>query len=114
VTLALRRQGDAAALTVRDDGVGIAPEDLPHVFERFYRAPSVRGRSGAGLGLAIAASIVRAHDGRIVVESAPGAGSTFTVSLPALPSGESDATVANSPLSGVPTPDVSPPERALG
>jgi two-component system, OmpR family, sensor kinase len=85
VALALRRVRDGAALSVRDDGAGIAPEDLPHVFERFYRASAARGRSGAGLGLAIAASIVRAHGGRITVDSAPGQGSTFTVTLPALP-----------------------------
>jgi two-component system OmpR family sensor kinase len=84
VTLALRRVGDEAELTVRDDGVGIAPDDLPHVFERFYRAPAARGRSGAGLGLAIAASIVRAHGGRLTVHSALGQGSTFAVHLPAL------------------------------
>lgn len=85
ITVALRVEDGKAELTVRDDGVGIAPEDLPHVFERFYRAPSARGRSGAGLGLAIAAWIVRAHGGTITVDSVPGQGSTFTVRLPALP-----------------------------
>jgi two-component system OmpR family sensor kinase len=85
ITVALRAEDGQAELTVRDDGVGIAPEDLPHVFERFYRAPSARGRSGAGLGLAIAAWIVRAHGGTITVDSVPGQGSTFTVRLPALP-----------------------------
>jgi two-component system OmpR family sensor kinase len=89
VSLDLRRVGDEAAISAQDDGVGIAPDDLAHVFERFYRAPAARGRSGAGLGLAIAASIVRAHGGRLAADSAPGQGSTFTVYLPALPAGPS-------------------------
>jgi two-component system, OmpR family, sensor kinase len=83
VTVALRVVDGVAELTVRDDGVGIAPDELPHVFERFYRAPGARGRAGAGMGLAIADSIVRAHGGTIAVESEPGRGSTFTVRLPA-------------------------------
>ncbi len=113
VTLALGRAGDEAALTVRDDGVGIAPEDLPHVFERFYRASSARGRSGAGLGLAIAASIVRAHDGRIVVDSAPGVGSTFTVYLPALPAGQNPPAPTDGPLV-VPREAPSPSGTGIG
>ncbi|HEY7061409.1 MAG TPA: HAMP domain-containing sensor histidine kinase [Chloroflexota bacterium] len=110
VTLAVRRVGDEAELTVRDDGVGIGPDDLPHVFERFYRAPAVRGRTGAGLGLAIAASLVEAHGGRIAVESIPGQGSSFTVCLPALP--------AATPAPEAPAPDrpevSSPSGRGLG
>ena len=109
VTLALRRAGDEAELTVQDDGVGIAPEDLPHVFERFYRAPAVRGRSGAGLGLAIAASIVRAHGGRLAADSAPGEGSTFTVHLPALPSGEGVLAAQGAPAPATIAPDVPAP-----
>src|SRR5439155_645180 len=84
VWLALRAADGGPELTVRDDGVGIRPEDLPHVFERFYRAPAARSRPGAGLGLSIADWIIRAHGGRISVESAPDAGSTFRVWLPAL------------------------------
>jgi two-component system, OmpR family, sensor kinase len=73
-----------ARLAVRDEGEGIAPEHLPHLFERFYRADGARGRAsgGTGLGLAIARAICRAHGGEIVVNSAPGAGATFMVSLP--------------------------------
>jgi len=69
---------------VRDTGVGIAPEYLPHVFERFYRVDKARSRAegGAGLGLSICRWIVEAHSGSISVESAPGNGSTFTVRLP--------------------------------
>ncbi len=85
VTLALREVDGGAELTVRDDGVGIAPEDLPHVFERFYRATSARSRPGAGLGLSIADWIVRAHGGRLSAESEPGVGSTFHVWLPLAP-----------------------------
>jgi signal transduction histidine kinase len=70
-------------LKVHDTGKGIAPEDLPQVFERFFRADKARPENGeTGLGLAIARSIVEAHGGSIRVESAPGAGTTFVVSLP--------------------------------
>jgi two-component system sensor histidine kinase MprB len=70
---------------VSDTGPGIAVEDLPHVFDRFYRAPAVRGRPGTGLGLPIARWIAEEHQGSLTVESAPGQGSTFTVRLPAAP-----------------------------
>jgi signal transduction histidine kinase len=71
-------------IAVRDEGEGIAPEHLPHVFERFYRADGARGRSsgGTGLGLAIAQAICRAHGGEISVTSAPDQGATFLVTLP--------------------------------
>ena len=71
-------------LQVRDTGVGIAPEHLPHLFERFYRADTARSRTagGAGLGLSICRWIAEAHGGSISVESAPGQGTTFTVTLP--------------------------------
>lgn len=75
-----------ARLAVRDDGDGIAPEHLPHLFKRFYRADGARGRSsgGTGLGLAIASAITQAHGGDITVTSSPGHGTTFVVNLPAL------------------------------
>lgn len=76
--------GSGVELTVRDSGIGIAPQDLPRVFERFYQADKARGpRRGTGLGLAITQEIVQAHGGRISVSS-PGQnqGSTFTVWLP--------------------------------
>ena len=73
-------------LEVADTGAGIAPEDLKHVFKRFWRGEKSRSRTtgGAGIGLAIVHELVRAHDGRIDVESRPGVGSTFRVSLPVL------------------------------
>jgi heavy metal sensor kinase len=80
-----RANGDEARLEVRDNGVGIPPEDLPHVFERFYRASKDRSRrdGGAGLGLAIARSIAERHGGKIEVESQPAVGTVVRVFLPA-------------------------------
>jgi signal transduction histidine kinase len=76
--------GQEVAVSVRDTGTGIAPEHLPYVFDRFYRADKSRARQtgGAGLGLAIAKQLVVAHGGSITVESAAGQGSTFTFTLP--------------------------------
>ena len=73
-----------ARLAVRDEGDGIAPIHLPHIFERFYRADGARGRAsgGTGLGLAIAHAICQAHGGEITVTSAADRGTTFVVSLP--------------------------------
>jgi len=77
-------EGDAALVSVRDRGVGIAPDELPHLFDRFYRAPraGVMRSGGMGLGLYICREIVARHGGTIRAESAEGAGSTFTFSLP--------------------------------
>ena len=76
-----------AEIVVQDAGIGIAPEALPRIFERFYRVDPARSREtgGAGLGLCIAKTVAEAHGGAIEVQSAPGAGSTFTVRLPLLP-----------------------------
>jgi signal transduction histidine kinase len=83
VTLTLRRDGGWVQVGVRDTGIGIASEDLAHIFDRFYRADPSRARpGGSGLGLAIAQWIARAHGGRIQVESRPGQGSRFTAWLP--------------------------------
>lgn len=86
VSLGLRREGPEAVIEVRDTGIGIAPADLPHVFERFYRADKARSRDagGTGLGLAIARWIAQEHGGAIAVASQAGQGSTFTVRLPVL------------------------------
>lgn len=71
-----------AALCVHDTGIGIDPADLPHIFERFYRADRARSRQGTGLGLSIAQTLVEQLGGHITAESTPGKGSRFTVWLP--------------------------------
>ena len=75
---------------VRDTGRGIEHEELPHIFDRYWQAPSGQTRRGAGLGLAIAKGIVEAHGGRIWVESRPGEGSEFSFTLPLAASGLAD------------------------
>jgi heavy metal sensor kinase len=85
VTLSLHRRPDNwVRVTVADTGVGIAPEDLPHIFDRFWRVDRARTRAagGSGLGLSIAMSIAEAHGGTLTVDSEPGKGSTFEVLLP--------------------------------
>jgi signal transduction histidine kinase len=86
IVVGLGKANDRAQLTVTDNGPGIAPEDLPHIFERFYRGEKSRTRQkdgkGFGLGLSIAYWIVRNHGGRIEVSSKVGQGTTFCVWLP--------------------------------
>ena len=86
VELSLVSRSDGAAIIVRDTGIGIASNDLPHIFERFWRADLARSRTGerpgSGLGLAITKWIAEAHGGSISASSRPGRGTTFTVVLP--------------------------------
>ena len=83
ITLTGQPNGKGIELTVQDTGSGIAPEDLPHIFERFYRAEKSRQQKEgqSGLGLAIAKAIVRAHGGNISAESTPGQGTKFIIAL---------------------------------
>jgi len=86
VTIAAQRMNNEVRISVRDNGIGIPPEHLPHIFDRFYRADKSRSRragGGSGIGLTIARALVEAHGGRIWAESAgEGQGSTFTFTLP--------------------------------
>ncbi|HOC26444.1 MAG TPA: HAMP domain-containing sensor histidine kinase, partial [bacterium] len=84
IALRLRRQGYSAVLQVEDQGIGIAENELEDIFTPYYRAggSEQNTRSGAGLGLAVVRHIVAAHNGSITVKSQPGAGSTFTITLP--------------------------------
>lgn len=87
VSLDAKRSDSHIAIHVRDQGIGIAEEDIPHVFDRFYRADKARCKrevTGYGLGLSIARKIVETHHGAITVESAADVGTVFTVSLPAV------------------------------
>ena len=81
------RSGDLVVVEVTDTGVGIAPEHLPHIFDRFYRVDKARSRAlgGSGLGLAIATKIAQAHGGTLTAESAVGVGTTLRLAVPAAP-----------------------------
>ena len=86
VDLRLRAEDGVAELSVRDTGIGIAESQLDHVFDRFWRAPSVRSMAGSGLGLAITRWVAQAHEGTISVESVVGHGTTFLLTLPVVAS----------------------------
>jgi signal transduction histidine kinase len=85
VNLSARREGPLATFAVRDSGIGIMPDQIPHVFDRLYRGDPSRSERGLGLGLSLVRAIVGAHRGRVEVSSTLGVGSVFTVTLPALP-----------------------------
>ena len=82
LTLGLSQQQDSVKFLVKDTGVGIAAEHLPHIFERFYKVERSRRDRGTGLGLAIVQQIVEAHGGRVAVESQEGSGSVFSFTIP--------------------------------
>ena len=84
IDLFWRDGSSGAEFSVRDTGIGVSPEHLPRLTERFYRVDKSRSREtgGTGLGLAIVKHIARAHGGTVAVESTPGSGSVFTLRLP--------------------------------
>ncbi len=84
ITLSLRQTNEHAEIIVKDTGIGIPPEDLPHIFDRFYRVDKARARKagGSGLGLAIAQWIADAHHGKLSVESTVGEGTCFALTIP--------------------------------
>jgi len=84
VLIAARQEAGHIKISVRDDGIGIPAKDVPHVFERFYQVEShlTRKQGGMGLGLSVAKMMIEMHGGKIVVESVPGKGSNFTITLP--------------------------------
>ncbi len=102
VSLSARDAGGRVTIQVSDTGVGIAPDALPHIFERFYRGDASRTGAGAGLGLSIARTLVQAQGGILAVESTLGRGSTFSVTLP----------VARSVASPAPVPELAATTRS--
>ena len=76
------KDNQSALIAVKDTGIGISEQDLPHIFERFYRCDPSRSQAGTGLGLSFARAVARAHNGDITVTSKPNKGSTFTVIIP--------------------------------
>ncbi len=82
ITFSISAKGAYAIITVKDNGIGISPADLPHIFERMYRADHSRSIRGNGLGLSIVKELVSAHKGKITVTSTPGSGTEFTITLP--------------------------------
>jgi len=82
ITIKARRDDAFIAISVADTGEGIPPSDLPHIFERFYKADKSRGSQGSGLGLSICKHIIQAHGGKMWAESVEGKGSTFSFTLP--------------------------------
>lgn len=88
ITVRVARQGEEVLVVVEDTGVGISEEDLPHVFERFYRADHSRSKPGNGLGLGLVRGIVKMHGGRVEARSAVGRGTVFSIHLPGLQRGQ--------------------------
>jgi two-component system phosphate regulon sensor histidine kinase PhoR len=82
ISISTKTEGDFAVVSISDNGIGISKDDLPHVFERFYKADKSRSKDGSGLGLAIAKHTIQAHAGNIWAKSREGEGSTFSFSLP--------------------------------
>ncbi|MBR5390058.1 MAG: sensor histidine kinase [Clostridia bacterium] len=82
LTLRLKTEDKKAVFSVSDQGPGISEDEMRHIFDKFYQGDSSRKQEGSGLGLALVRRVLQLCGGKIAVQSAPGAGSTFTVSLP--------------------------------
>jgi two-component system phosphate regulon sensor histidine kinase PhoR len=84
IRISTKEEGDTVTISVTDTGVGIGAKHLPRIFERFYRVDPARSRSeqSTGLGLSIVKHIIQLHGGEVAVQSTPGAGSTFSITLP--------------------------------
>jgi signal transduction histidine kinase len=82
VEVNLDSEKDFALLTVKDNGMGISPQDQPRVFDRLYRGDRSRSQRGMGLGLSLVKAVVKAHKGQVSLLSSPGRGASFTVRLP--------------------------------
>lgn len=102
IDVALRDSGDEVVLSVRDTGVGIARSDLANIFQRFHRgqSPAARSHEGSGIGLALVRELVKLLGGAISVDSEPGVGSVFTVTLPKKQASAADGKVAHEPVAG--------------
>jgi two-component system sensor histidine kinase MprB len=105
VAVSVKHDVDQAVVEVRDHGPGIAPADLPHIFNRFYRASAARGKPGSGLGLAIVRKVADEHGGQVTVTAAPGGGTIFAIKLPALPASDEPGGPGSSPDSDSERPD---------
>lgn len=111
VTVRLSKRGGALIVEVHDNGPGIAPDALPHIFDRFYKADAARARSsGSGLGLAITEENVRLHGGTIHARNARGSGALFTVELPF----EGPASATAAPDGPLPAQAAGPPDNRGG
>lgn len=82
ITISLKNDHDKVMISVKDTGIGISKDDLPLIFKRFYRCDQSRTKEGIGLGLSLASSICKAHNGNLTATSSPGKGSAFVVTLP--------------------------------
>ena len=85
IRITTRTVPDRVLLEVADDGPGIDPDDLPRIFDRFYRGRRTAGSTGSGIGLAVARELATAHGGTVTAVNGPGGGAVFTVDLPAAP-----------------------------